>query len=361
MVSTVAPAVRVAITVQTNGPIRVTLEAREAHTLAIAATRSANASRQRPEESCSIRTDFQRDRDRIIHAKSFRRLMYKTQVLIAPGDDHSRTRLTHTLEVTQIARTIGRALRLNEDLIEAIGLAHDLGHTPFGHAGEAALADLLPGFRHNEQSLRVVDLLEKGGRGLNLTDAVRDGILLHSKAPHDISQSFAAVPTSAEGDVLKISDGVAYINHDLDDAVQAGIIGGDEVPPGVFEVLGASHSARINTLVCDIIAHSSTEQLPATITMSPSVRAAANTLRNFLFERVYVPLNQRDETVRAQHVIRELAAYYLADPRRLPTEFQTIVRHDPPERRVADFIASMTDRFAVDLFQRLFVPNMWSV
>lgn len=319
MIGAVAPAVRMIMTVQTHGPIRVTLEAQEAHTLAVAATRSAHASRQRPEEPCSIRTDFQRDRDRIIHAKSFRRLMYKTQVFIAPGDDHSRTRLTHTLEVTQIARTIGRALRLNEDLIEAIGLAHDLGHTPFGHAGEAALAELLPGFRHNEQSLRVVDLLEKGGRGLNLTNAVRDGILHHSKARHDISKSFAVVPTSAEGDVLKVSDGVAYINHDLEDAVGAGIIAESDVPPSVFEVLGASHSARINTLVCDIIGHSSTNQAPAIIAMSPRVQAAANTLRNFLFERVYAPLNQRDETLRAQHVIRELAAYYLADPQQLST------------------------------------------
>ncbi|MEA2529913.1 MAG: dGTPase, partial [Thermomicrobiales bacterium] len=201
--------------------IRETLEAIEERHLAPVATRSARAARRRPEEPSSVRTSFQRDRDRIIHTKSFRRLMHKTQVFIAPAGDHYRTRLTHTLEVTQIARTIGRALRLNEDLIEAIGLGHDLGHTPFGHAGETALAEVLPGFRHNEQSLRVVDLLEKDGQGLNLTEPVRDGILRHSKPNHEITGAFSGHPASAEGEVVKIADGVAYINHDLDDALRA--------------------------------------------------------------------------------------------------------------------------------------------
>jgi dGTPase len=287
--------------------------------------------------------------------------MHKTQVFIAPNGDHYRTRLTHTLEVTQIARTIGRALRLNEDLIEAIGMAHDLGHTPFGHAGEETLAEFLPGFRHNEQSLRVVDLLEKNGRGLNLTNPVRDGILSHSKPRQEITGTYADRPSSAEGEVLKISDGIAYINHDLDDALHAGLIAESELPPIVFDILGTSHSARINTLVCDIIARSSTDRVPAVIAMSPDVQDAANTLRNFLFERVYAPLNGRDDTIRAQNVIRELCAHFLADPNQLPPEYRPPERNDPPERQVADYIASMTDRFAIDLFQRLFVPHFWSV
>src|SRR5262249_13338231 len=202
---------------------RETLEAFEEVFLAPAATRSANAARPRPEAPSSVRTAFQRDRDRIVHTKSFRRLMHKTQVFIAPAGDHYRTRLTHTLEVTQIPRTIGRALRLNEDWIEAIGLVHDLGHTPFGPAGETALAEILPGFRHNEQSLRIVDVLEKDGRGLNLTEPVRDGILRHSKPHHEITAAYAGSPASPEGEVVKIADGVAYINHDLDDALRAGL------------------------------------------------------------------------------------------------------------------------------------------
>lgn len=341
--------------------MREVIEEREDRFLAPAATRSANASRPRPEPPCPMRTAFQRDRDRIIHAKSFRRLMHKTQVFITPDDDHARTRLTHTLEVTQIARTIGRALRLNEDLIEAIGLAHDLGHTPFGHAGEVALADVLPGFRHNEQSLRVVDHLEKNGKGLNLTDAVRDGILNHSKVRTEIGGAFTSQPRSPEGETLKLADAVAYINHDLDDALQSGLIEHSDVPQEVFTTLGHSHSVRIGTLVHDIIDQSSTDKTPATITMSPPIRQAANTLRDFLFERVYAPLNEQDETVRAQHVVRELGRYFLDDPSQLPAEFNTAGREDPPERRVADYIASMTDRFAIQLFQRLFVPQMWSV
>jgi dGTPase len=341
--------------------VREMLETREAQFLAAAATRSATAVRLRPEEPSSVRTAFQRDRDRIVHTKSFRRLMHKTQVFIAPAGDHYRTRLTHTLEVTQIARTIGRALRLNEDLVEAIGLGHDLGHTPFGHAGETALAEVLPGFRHNEQSLRVVDVLEKDGRGLNLTEPVRDGILRHSKPHHEITAAYAGNPASPEGEVVKIADGVAYINHDLDDALRSGLIREFEVPRVVLEVLGPVHSARIDTLVCDVIEHSATDAIPARIGMSPEVREAANVLRGFLFERVYTPLNEREDTLRAQNVVRELSAYFLADHSRLPIEYRCAERDDPPERQVADYVASMTDRFAVELFQRLFVPRYWSV
>jgi dGTPase len=340
--------------------VRERLEAREAANLAPAATSSASATRRHSEDPSPVRTAFQRDRDRIIHTKSFRRLMHKTQVFIAPAGDHYRTRLTHTLEVTQIARTIGRALSLNEDLIEAIGLGHDLGHAPFGHAGERALAEILPGFRHNEQSLRVVDVLEKDGRGLNLTEPVRDGILHHSKPDDEITGAYRGAPASLEGEVVKIADGVAYINHDLDDAIRAGIIAEKEVPAIVGEVLGDRHSVRIDTLVCDIVAASTTSSRPGTIAMSPSVRSAANVLRRFLFDRVYAPLNDRDDTLRAQNVIRELAAYYLADPSQLPIDYRSPGRDDPPERQVADYVASMTDRFAVEHFERLFVPRYWS-
>jgi len=340
--------------------IRERFEAAERATLAPAATLSETATRRRPEEPCALRTAFQRDRDRIIHSKSFRRLMHKTQVFIAPAGDHYRTRLTHTLEVTQIARTIGRALRLNEDLIEAIALGHDLGHTPFGHAGETALADILPGFRHNEQSLRVVDVLEKGGTGLNLTEPVRDGILRHSKPHDEITGAASGQPGSLEGEVVKIADGVAYINHDLDDAIRANLVRHSDLPPIVVEVLGTTHAQRINTLVSDIVMQSTASSVPGKIAMSAPVQEAANALRRFLFECVYNPLNERDDTRRAQHVIHELGRYFLADPLRLPPEHRIRDRDDPPERLVADYIASMTDRYAVELFKRLFVPRYWS-
>lgn len=336
--------------------IRELLEVIEQSTLSPVAAKSAGASRRCPDEPSSVRTEFQRDRDRIIHTKSFRRLMHKTQVFIAPAGDHYRTRLTHTLEVTQIARTIGRALRLNEDLIEAIGLAHDLGHTPFGHAGETALAEMLPGFRHNEQSLRVVDILEKDGAGLNLTNIVRDGILHHSKPNDEITGEVAGRPGSLEGQVLKISDGVAYINHDLDDAIRAGLVHPDDVPRVVLEVLGETHAERINTLVCDIVARTT-----ANVTMSPHIQAAANALRGFLFDAVYMPLNDRPDTLKAQHVVKALFTHFIADVERLPVEFRRQERSEPPERHVADYVASMTDRFAVDLYQRLYVPRYWSV
>ncbi len=250
-----------------SGAIRELIENQEDDWLAPLGVRSRDAARPRPEPPCEIRTAFQRDRDRIIHTKSFRRLMHKTQVFIAPAGDHYRTRLTHTLEVTQIARTIGRALRLNEDLIEAIGMGHDLGHTPFGHAGETALGQFLPGFRHNEQSLRVVDFLEKDGQGLNLTNAVRDGILRHSKPDEAIHGAVSGQPGSLEGEVLKISDGIAYINHDLDDAMRAGIIGEAEIPAIAHDVLGTRHAKRIDTLVRDIIANSNVNQAPGSIAM----------------------------------------------------------------------------------------------
>ncbi len=333
---------------------------REELLLSPLAARSANATRQLPEDPSPVRTAFQRDRDRIIHTKSFRRLKHKTQVFIDPSGDHYRTRLTHTLEVTQIARTVGRALRLNEDLIEAIGLGHDLGHAPFGHAGETALSGVFPGFRHNEQSLRVVDELEKDGKGLNLTNAVRDGILRHSKPNEEITGAVSGKPGSLEGAVVKISDGIAYINHDLDDSIRAGLLEEREIPLEVFEELGSSHAERINTLVCDIVLHSDTEIAPGEIRMSADVEHAANTLRGFLFERVYNPLNERPDTIRARHVIEALFSHYCQNIEEMPLEYRSAHEDNSPERLVVDYIASMTDRFAVELYQQIFVPRYWS-
>jgi len=340
---------------------RLRLEAQEDRLLAATAARSSAARRDTPEDESTVRTAFQRDRDRIIHTKSFRRLMHKTQVFIAPAGDHYRTRLTHTLEVTQIARTIGRALRLNEDLVEAIGLGHDLGHTPFGHAGETALAEEFPGFRHNEQSLRVVERLERDGQGLNLTDRVRDGILHHSKPRSGLADPGARRPTSLEGEVVKLADAVAYINHDLDDAVRANMLRDDDVPSIVADTLGRTHAARINTLVCDIVASSQVDTPPGTIQLSDDVRVAADALRDFLFDRVYTPLNERPDTLRAQHVVRALFRHFAEDSDRIPKDHRIAGSSDPPPRQVADFVATMTDRYAVELFQRLFVPRYWSV
>jgi dGTPase len=340
--------------------IRERLEAHEEQLLAATGTRSRGAQRTSLEPECDLRTAFQRDRDRVLHSKSFRRLMHKTQVFIAPAADHYRTRLTHTLEVTQIARTIGRALLLNEDLIEAIGLGHDLGHTPFGHAGETALAEAFPGFRHNEQSLRVVDHLERDGRGLNLTFPVRDGILRHSKLRSGITHSAAGAADTLEGEVVRIADGIAYINHDLDDAVRAGLVAMEDVPPDVVEGLGATHSRRINMLVTDVIAQSDTSAAPGAIGISPHVQQAADSLREFLFRQVYTPLNEDANTQRAQHIVRALYAHFLEDPERLPAEYRSRSNEDSP-RRVADFVASMTDRYAIELYEATFVPHHWSV
>lgn len=343
------------------GGIRAVLESREDAWLAPAACRSAGQPRAIVEPESDLRTRFQRDRDRVLHTKSFRRLMHKTQVFIAPSGDHYRTRLTHTLEVTQIARTIGRALRLNEDLIEAIATGHDLGHTPFGHAGERALADVFPGFRHNEQSLRVVDVLERDGRGLNLTEPTRDGILHHSKSRSGITASIAGQPGTLEGEVVKIADGVAYINHDLDDALRAGLLDPSEVPPAVLEILGRTHAGRIDTLVRDIVVSSDAERTPGHIAISEPIRGAADVLREFLYEQVYTPLNVQSNTSRAQHIVRALFAHFCEDADRLPDEWRGHGRGDPPERLVADYVAAMTDRYAIELYERLFVPQNWSV
>ncbi len=308
------------------------------------------------EEPCAVRTAFQRDRDRIIYSKAFRRLKHKTQVFIAPQGDHYVTRLTHTLEVSQIARTIARALNLNEDLTEAIALGHDLGHTPFGHVGEDVLNELYhEGFRHNEQSLRVVDLLENDGRGLNLTWEVRDGIVNHSKSRVNIlKQDWGNVGT-LEGEVCKIADIVAYINHDIDDALRAGVITEPDLPAPAIAVLGHSHSQRINTLVCDIIVQSwsvrSDNAVSPVITMSDKVLETTNTLRQFLFDRVYNFQAAQKEAERAREVVRLLYSHLNAHGDKLPPEYSRY--SDEVARRVVDYIAGMTDQYALRLAEEL--------
>jgi len=313
--------------------------------------------RQRPEEEDPIRTAFQRDRDRIIHCLAFRRLKHKTQVFIAPRGDHYVTRLTHTLEVSQIARTIARALNLNEDLTEAVALGHDLGHTPFGHVGEQVLNELYEGgFRHNEQSLRFVEFLEKRGQGLNLTWEVRDGILNHSKSTAGVLEGWGKVGT-LEGEVTRISDIVAYVNHDIDDAIRAEIITEEDLPQQASVILGRSRSHRINTMVCDIIECSwpvrSTRDLPSpAIIMSPVITEATEVLRQFLFGRVYNVQSAEKDTMRAKSILRQLYRYFLSHENELPTEFRG--RADSVERRIVDYIAGMTDQYANDLAKRLF-------
>ena len=342
--------------------IRSRLEQREDEWLSPAGARSSNARRVKPEEPSCLRTEYQRDRDRVIHSKAFRRLKFKTQVFLSPDGDHYRTRLTHTLEVTQIARTLARALDLNEDLTEAIGLAHDLGHTPFGHVGERSLAIVFPGFRHNEQSLRVVDVLEREGRGLNLTLETRDGILRHSKPDASISGEMAGTPLTPEAQLVKISDSIAYMNHDFDDAVRNGILQEGDLPDVVASQLGRSHSRRIDTLVRDVVATSGpfTQSVPAgtqVIRMSEPVLEAANAFRSMLFERVYRPVNDLPSTQRAGAVVAELFGYFVEHPHELPSSVVPALTEDSAERLAADAVAGMTDRFAMRTHSRLFPRN----
>lgn len=324
-------------------------EAWERDTLSPFAVLSQNSKgRERPLPPCDLRTAFQRDRDRIIHCKSFRRLKHKTQVFLSPQGDHYRTRLTHTLEVSQIARTISRALRLNEDLTEAIAMGHDLGHTPFGHAGEEVLNELVPGgFEHNRQSLRVVEKLENGV-GLNLTFEVRDGILHHKKS---------GTPSTLEGFVVSLSDRIAYINHDIDDAVRAQVISEQELPRACTDVLGASHGQRINSLIVDVVNESFFQPQ---IRMSQPVNEAFEALRAFMFDRVYLNNLAKREEKKAKHVVNALFEYYLKHIELLPAEFLANVDADGKERVAADWIACMTDRYAITEYKRLFVPSEWS-
>lgn len=343
--------------------IRERLEQEERRTLSPFAALSAETKgRLIPEEPCEIRTDFQRDRDRIIHSKSFRRLKHKTQVFLSPSGDHYRTRLTHTLEVAQIARTVAKALQFNEVLTEAIALGHDLGHTPFGHAGEAVLNEIFPGgFSHHKQSLRVVDVLEKNGLGLNLTAEVRDGILKHSKRKEEILPGDpASLPATLEGRVVRVCDVIAYVNHDLDDAIRGGVIVGGDIPVICLEVLGDSHARRIDTMVKDLI-FATLEGSAPELRMHHRTYEALVTLRDFLYERVYEIHAVHEDFVRAKKIIWELYYRLLEDE----TVFRQQIGEIPPgtskEQTVCDFIAGMTDRYALHLHEKIFMPKPWMV
>jgi dGTPase len=314
--------------------------------------------RQRKEKADDIRTCFQRDRDRIIHSKAFRRLKHKTQVFLAPRGDHYRTRLTHTLEVSQIARTIARALRLNEDLTEAIALGHDLGHTPFGHAGEDILREIYPGgFRHYEQSLRVVDVLERNGQGLNLTFEVREGIVKHSKGKGEIFSSRHR-SEALEGQIVRVSDVIAYVNHDLDDSLRAGVLKRSGLPSEFFRI-GETHSKRIDAMVRDVINTSLGTGLKE-VAMSDPMKEVTYTLRDFLYKYVYESGISKEEFRKARKILLDLYNYYMEHTGEVFKEFpkESI---DGKDRLVCDFIAGMTDRFALMMYEKLFLPQPWLV
>lgn len=305
--------------------------------------------RMREQEKCALRTEYQRDRDRILHSKSFRRLKHKTQVFITPQGDHYRTRLTHTLEVSQIARTIARALRLNEDLTEAMSLGHDLGHTPFGHRGEDALDALCEGgFRHYEQSLRVVDVLEDG-KGLNLTYEVRDGIVSHTGANR---------PSTLEGKVLKFADKFAYINHDIDDAIRGGVLREEQLPKELIEILGSRHSERINTMITDTVTNSLAKN---DVVMSKEIGDAMLALRAFMFDTVYDNPVKRNEERKATYIIGEMFDHFVKNPDALPDEYRRFIGAYATDRVVCDYIAGMSDDYAVHTFNNIFVPKSWTV
>lgn len=306
--------------------------------------------RDRDEEPCPMRTIYQRDRDRIIHCKTFRRLKHKTQVFLAPEGDHYRTRLTHTLEVAQIARSIARALNLNEDLTEAIALGHDLGHTPFGHAGERTLNSLCPmGFAHYKQSIRVVEFIEKDGQGLNLTWEVRDGILNHRTSGN---------PSTLEGKAVRLSDKIAYINHDIDDGIRAGILKESDIPSEYTDVLGNSTKERLNTMISDIIMNSIGKN---DLVMSEPVHKAMTELRKFMFESLYLNPTAKSEEAKADKLITELYRYYVANTDKLPDTYKRFITEfdERPEQVVCDYIAGMSDQYSISKFQEIFVPKAW--
>ena len=304
--------------------------------------------REHPYIPCENRTEFQRDRDRIIHSKSFRRLMHKTQVFLFPADEHYRTRMTHTLEVTQVARIIARALRLNEDLTEAAAMGHDLGHTPFGHAGEAAMQQCYsPDFTHYKQSIRVVEKLENGGVGLNLTYEVRDGILNHTGK---------CMASTLEGVIVKFADRIAYINHDIDDAIRGGILRAEDIPKELTDVLGVGHSERINRMVTSVITASADKP---EIRFTDEVGEATMQLRKFLFENVYTNPIAKSEDNKAQELLVRLFEYYVKHPQKMPELYYKNTQNEPVERCVCDFVSSMTDRYAIDRYTDLFIPQVW--
>ena len=350
--------------------VRQRLEADEAARLSPHAAKSAESKgRVYPDDESPMRTAFQRDRDRILHAPSFRRLKHKTQVFIAPLGDHYRTRLTHVLEVSQIGRTIARALRLNEDLVEAIAMGHDLGHGPFGHAGENAIAQAMGvPYRHNAQSLRVVDVLEKEGRGLNLTEEVRDGILNHSKPRAGVlADGGPGWPTTLEGQIMRLADAVAYINHDIDDAIRAHLITVDDLPADAVALLGRTHAQRINTMVADCIetnwwatGEDDAPVVDGGITLSESVLDAADALRDFMFHRIYGGPEVMPERERAERVIFALWRYYEKRPEVLPDDVQAIAQRDGLAIALRDHIAGMTDLYALRCFDEIHHPHFWA-
>jgi dGTPase len=318
---------------------------------------SKSRGRANEEEECKIRTAFQRDRDRIIHSKYFRQLKYKTQVFLIPTHEALRTRLTHTIEVAQIARTIAKALRLNEDLVEAISLGHDLGHPPFGHAGEEALNEICPGgFRHNEQSLRVVEVLEKEGEGLNLTFETKDGIFKHSRGstslfinPEDTR------PITLEGEIVRLADSIAYVNHDIQDAISSKVIRLKDLPANSIRILGNRHSSRINTMVADVISNSQDKN---TITMSEKILEATNTLRDYLYENVYPHPKIMHEANKAKRVLKELFEYFMENPDKILNKMN-FLDQAPLSRIITDFIAGLSDREALLLYEDVFLPKPW--
>lgn len=327
--------------------VRERIEQRERETLSPYAALSVKSrGREQAIEPCPVRTDYQRDRDRILHSKAFRRLKGKTQVFMAPQGDHFRTRLTHTLEVSQVARSLARGLALNEDLAEAIALGHDLGHTPFGHIGEKALDEVMRGgFSHNAQSLRVVEMLEDEGRGLNLTWEVRDGILHHSGKVR---------PATLEGRCVHLADRIAYINHDIDDALRAGVLREQDLPARCVRELGKTSGARINTMIMAVIERSEGRD---DVTMRPDVWEASMVLRDFLFERVYSRDWAANEEKKAHDLVKALWSYYMEHPAQMPLEYVEICYREGTERGVCDYIACMTDRYAIETVQKLFIPS----
>jgi dGTPase len=355
--------------------VRSRLEAEEETRLSRFAAKSSEAAgRLREEPEDAMRLSYQRDRDRIIHSKAFRRLKHKTQVFIAPQGDHYRTRLTHTVEVTQVARSVARALRLNEDLVEGIALGHDLGHTPFGHEGEDAMAEVLTGgFRHNEQSVRVVEYLEKNGRGLNLTHAVKEGILKHSKVRKNVADLGWGFADTLEGQLVKICDSLAYVAHDIDDAVRAGVLQPEQIPLEFTEAFGNTTSERINSFVSDLVdynwrvAQGSAESWQKAVgngqflTLAPHSLQLFNGLREFLFANVYTNSAAKEDAPKTRFIIHALFEHYCKHPEQLPDELRSNPRDEPTERLVADYIAGMSDRYALRMFEQLYIPRQWTV
>lgn len=332
--------------------IRESFEQQEKEYLSPFAALSINSKgRRKPEEPCDIRPVFQRDRDRIIHCKAFRRLKDKTQVFLSPEGDHYRTRLTHTLEVSQNARTIAKALRLNEELVEAIALGHDLGHTPFGHAGERALNDVCPhGFEHNVQGVRTVERLEKDGLGLNLTYEVRDGILNHQTV---------GTPHTLEGKIVQLSDKIAYIHHDMDDALRAGILKESDVPGEIRDVIGSTTGERLDHFIHDLVTNSMGKN---DICMSEPVAGAMQKMRQFMFDRVYQNPVAKSEEKKAEELMKTLYGYFLKHVDSLPMEYKNLISvGEPPEQVVCDYVGAMTDRFAISVYEELYIPKCWSI